>query len=52
MDDFAVVNAEYMKYFSKEPPARATIAVSGLPKGGITLKFNIKAKIEIEMTAV
>ncbi len=33
MDDFAEVNEAYGSYFSDAPPARATVAVAGLPKG-------------------
>ncbi len=32
MDDFAAVNEIYGSYFLSEPPARATVAVSTLPK--------------------
>lgn len=32
MDDFAEMNAVYAKYFQVEPPARATVEVSRLPK--------------------
>lgn len=43
MADFAVVNEIYGKKFLKDPPARSTVAVSGLPKG---------VRVEIEVTAV
>ncbi|MDQ4065849.1 MAG: RidA family protein [Actinomycetota bacterium] len=43
MDDFAEVNDAYATYFSDEPPARATVAVAGLPKG---------APVEIECVAL
>lgn len=33
MNNFAKVNEVYAKYFNEQPPARSTIAVSGLPKG-------------------
>ena len=33
MDDFAEVNEAYGSYFEDAPPARATVAVRGLPKG-------------------
>ena len=42
MADFATVNEVYGKRFAKEPPARSTVAVSGLPKG---------VRVEIEVTA-
>jgi 2-iminobutanoate/2-iminopropanoate deaminase len=32
MDDFAVVNEVYGKYFPDNPPARETVAVQTLPK--------------------
>jgi 2-iminobutanoate/2-iminopropanoate deaminase len=43
MVDFAAVNEIYATFFDAEPPARACVEVSGLPKG---------AKIEIEGIAV
>ncbi|MCL2723902.1 MAG: RidA family protein [Polyangiaceae bacterium] len=33
LNDFQVVNATYAKRFGTTPPARATVQVSGLPKG-------------------
>jgi len=33
MADFAAMNAIYATYFDKEPPARTTVQVAGLPKG-------------------
>jgi len=42
MDDFAAVNEVYAGYFGEVPPARATVAVSGLPKG---------VRVEIEAVA-
>jgi 2-iminobutanoate/2-iminopropanoate deaminase len=35
MADFPKMNAIYAEFFSSNPPARSTIAVAGLPKGGI-----------------
>lgn len=35
LGDFQVVNEIYGKRFQKEPPARATIQVSALPKGAV-----------------
>lgn len=43
INDFAKVNAIYAKYFTEQPPARATFAVKDLPLG---------ARVEIEATAV
>lgn len=39
MDDFPKMNEVYARYFAKLPPARATVAAAGLPKG---------ARVEIE----
>jgi len=35
MADFATVNAIYAKHIVDPPPARSTLAVSGLPKGAL-----------------
>lgn len=43
MDHFATVNEIYGRAFPENPPARATFAVSGLPRG---------VDIEIEMIAL
>lgn len=42
MADFAKVNSIYEKYFTEIFPARSTIQVAGLPKGGL---------VEIEVVA-
>lgn len=42
MDDFAKVNELYAKVFGDAKPARSTVAVSALPKGG---------RVEIECIA-
>ncbi|HEX2296482.1 MAG TPA: RidA family protein [Actinomycetota bacterium] len=42
MDDFPEFNTAYGEFFGDEPPARATVAVAGLPKG---------AQVEIECVA-
>lgn len=42
MSDFATVNEIYAKKFKQAPPARSTVAVSGLPKG---------VQVEIEVIA-
>ncbi len=41
-DDFAAMNAIYVRAFPHEPPARATVGVSALPRG---------AKVELEAIA-
>ncbi len=35
MADFAVVNAVYGRFMPDPPPARSTVAVAALPKGGL-----------------
>ena len=42
MNEFAVVNGVYEKYFGTSKPARSTVAVAGLPKG---------VRVEIEAIA-
>ncbi len=42
MADFTVVNEVYGQRFTKNPPARSTVAVAGLPKG---------VNVEIEVMA-
>jgi len=43
MADFATVNEVYGKRFSKDPPARSTVAVKELPRNG---------RVEIEVIAI
>ncbi len=43
MNDFAVVNAIYAARFPLDPPARATVAAAGLPRG---------ARVEIDAIAI
>ena len=35
MGDFAKMNAVYAEFFKSDPPARSTIEVAALPKGGM-----------------
>lgn len=42
MKNFGAVNEVYGEYFKQSPPARSTVAVSGLPKG---------VSVEIEVLA-
>ena len=35
MNDFSKMNAIYAEFFGQNPPARSTVAVAGLPKGGL-----------------
>ncbi|MCL4272421.1 MAG: RidA family protein [Anaerolineales bacterium] len=43
MRDFPKMNAVYAEFFGENPPARSTVAVAGLPKGGL---------VEIEAVAL
>ncbi len=43
MADFAAVNAIYARHFGEPFPARTTVAVAGLPRGG---------RVEVEATAL
>ena len=43
IDDFADVNALYMKYFHDAPPARSCVGIATLPLG---------AKVEIDAVAI
>lgn len=43
MDDYALVNEVYARYFREDPPARETVAVKALPRG---------ARVEISCVAV
>ncbi len=43
MDEFAAMNEVYARYFTRNLPARSTVAVLGLPKN---------ARVEIEVWAV
>ena len=43
MNDFAKMNPIYAEFFGENLPARSTIAVAGLPKGGL---------VEIEVVAI
>jgi 2-iminobutanoate/2-iminopropanoate deaminase len=43
MKEFAQMNEVYAKYFTAAPPARATVAVAGLPRD---------ARVEIEAVAL
>jgi 2-iminobutanoate/2-iminopropanoate deaminase len=46
MEDYAIVNSVYMKYFQISPPARSCVEVSALPKIG-----DNKILIEVEAIA-
>jgi len=43
MANFVPTNTVYAEYFTENPPARSTVAVAALPKGGL---------VEIEIVAL
>jgi 2-iminobutanoate/2-iminopropanoate deaminase len=43
MEEFAAMNEVYAKFFTKDPPARATVQAAGLPRN---------ARVEIEVVAL
>jgi 2-iminobutanoate/2-iminopropanoate deaminase len=43
MEEFAAMNEVYAKFFTSEPPARATVQAAGLPRN---------ARVEIEVVAL
>ena len=45
MADFATVNAIYGELFRHEPPARSTVQVAALPKGGL-VEIEIIARLD------
>ena len=44
MDDFAAVNEVYARYFTADPPARACVAVAGLPKDAL-VEIDVVARV-------
>ena len=45
MADYAAMNAEYVKFFPTNPPARATLAVSALPRPTARVEIKCSARI-------
>lgn len=45
MADFATVNAIYGEVFRHEPPARSTVQVAALPKGGL-VEIEVIARVD------
>lgn len=45
MNDFQTMNAVYGEFFKSEPPARSTVQVAALPKGGMV---EIEAIVKVE----
>ncbi len=44
MADYAAMNAEYMKFFPVDPPARATLAVSAMPRPAALVEIKCSAR--------
>jgi 2-iminobutanoate/2-iminopropanoate deaminase len=45
MNDFQAMNLVYGEFFKSEPPARSTVQVAALPKGGLV---EIEAIVKVE----
>lgn len=48
IDDFAAVNAVYARFMPDPPPARSTVQVAALPKGGLVEIEAIARRVQIE----
>ena len=48
MGDFAAVNAIYAKFMPDPPPARSTVQVAALPKGGLVEVEAIARRIQVD----
>ena len=46
--DFAAVNAIYAKFMPDPPPARSTVQVAALPKGGVVEVEAIARRIQVD----
>jgi 2-iminobutanoate/2-iminopropanoate deaminase len=51
VNDFAAVNAIYAKFMPDPPPARSTVGIAALPKGGLVEIEAIARRVEIEAIA-
>jgi 2-iminobutanoate/2-iminopropanoate deaminase len=49
--DFAAVNAIYERFMSDPPPARSTVQVAALPKGGLVEVEAIARRIQVDAVA-
>lgn len=49
MEDYAPLNSIYADFFPAQPPARAVVEVSNLPKGGLIEIANVTGFIEDTM---
>lgn len=44
MADYAAMNAEYMRFFPTDPPARATVAVTAMPRPAALVEIKCTAR--------
>ncbi|MBL8984453.1 MAG: RidA family protein [Gemmatimonadetes bacterium] len=44
MADYAAMNAEYMRFFPTDPPARATVAVTAMPRPAALVEIKCSAR--------
>ncbi|MBM4193667.1 MAG: MBL fold metallo-hydrolase [Gemmatimonadetes bacterium] len=51
MADYAAMNAEYIKFFPVNPPARATLAVTAMPRPAAVVEIKCSARRTREATA-
>jgi reactive intermediate/imine deaminase len=45
MADYAAMNAEYIKFFDRDPPARATLAVTAFPRPAAVVEIKCSARV-------
>lgn len=45
MADYAAMNAEYLRFFPRDPPARATLAVSAFPRPAALVEIKCSARL-------
>jgi 2-iminobutanoate/2-iminopropanoate deaminase len=46
MADYAAMNKVYQSFFPKDPPARATLAVSALPRPAARVEIKCSARLK------
>ena len=51
MNDFATVNAIYARFMPDPPPARSTVQVAALPKGGLVEIEAIARRVQVDAVA-
>jgi len=48
MADYAAMNAEYLRFFPSDPPARATLAVTAFPRPAAVVEIKCSARLRRE----